>query len=390
MKTLKFFGLLASLLLVSEFTFAKAYPFSFKSKDGLAELSGEIDTPDTGTRPFPLVVMVPGTGLFDRDVLFGHSGTDRDFIFKDLSQALNAAGVATLRFDLRGVQCNSRVNPPRTDCVDNDIRKSVTPETIRADILDMYHYGVYFPDIDASKVSIFAHSEGTIHVSRLIGQKQIAPHSLIFMGFVAESPLSILHWQFVDRQVDMVFKAAKINSDILTNDEIDAFCAANNTDAASCAPLKSPIGYWTRDSLTAQIEKNYQEIKRDALTTPEAQAWPRQAKPGDRVQASYRWWKMWFTDNRNDVDDIAGFKGRVFMHNGDIDSQTPGLREFQFMQNSITSFSINPVLNLHTGKGHGLGADPLFGPIDPSLRDQMVDEFSSDLKSTQAPSKGSL
>ena len=220
---------------------AKLVEFSLPTKDGLSTLTGEIDFPDQA-QIAPLVIMVPGTGLFDRDVLFGHSGTDRDFVFKDLSKSLNAVGVATLRFDYRGVHCNSRVNPPRTDCVDNNIRKTVTPENIEDDILQLYSYGSHFSGIDSAKVGIFAHSEGTLHIARLVGSQRINPKTITFMGMLAESPIGIIHYQMVDRQVDMLFAADADHDGILTNQEIQTACDESHVSQEICNKLKSPSG----------------------------------------------------------------------------------------------------------------------------------------------------
>ena len=62
------------------------------TKDGAATLNGQFDWPagrheveeEAG---LPLVFMVPGTGLFDRDVYFGNSNTDAALRFEKLIRA---------------------------------------------------------------------------------------------------------------------------------------------------------------------------------------------------------------------------------------------------------------------------------------------------------------
>lgn len=56
---------------------ARAEPFRTPAADGYP-LTGQVDRPagESG-RPRVVVLMVPGTGLFDRDVAFGRSGPRR-------------------------------------------------------------------------------------------------------------------------------------------------------------------------------------------------------------------------------------------------------------------------------------------------------------------------
>ncbi len=70
--------------------YAESSEFSISTRDGLSNISGEIDRPSCGVASYPVVIMVGGTGLFTRNASFGHSGTERDLLFKDLSQRLNS------------------------------------------------------------------------------------------------------------------------------------------------------------------------------------------------------------------------------------------------------------------------------------------------------------
>jgi len=70
---------------------------SFPSVDGLVRLAGTLALP-AGSRPVHAVVLVSGTGPIDRDVTFvGHA------LFRTLAEQLAGRGVASLRFDKRGV-----------------------------------------------------------------------------------------------------------------------------------------------------------------------------------------------------------------------------------------------------------------------------------------------
>lgn len=362
--------------IVLSVTVSQAAEFSVPTTDGLYTLKGQIDFPNQVQTSVPLVVMMPGTGLFERDGLFGRTGTDRDFVFKDLSKALNAKGIATLRFDYRGVHCNSRVNPNISVCVDNAVRQTVTPENLRADLVQLFNYGSQMTGIDSTKVSVFAHSEGTLHTARLIGAKLINPKFVTFMGMVTESPKSIIHFQMVDRQVGAMFEADANHDGTLTNQEVQTVCDGYKLPQETCDKLKSPTGSWTRETVATPYNAYYQQVYDDAMNTDEAKAYiPNPAT--QTVQASYRWWKMWFTDDRNAMDDLLDYKGKIFAHNGTIDSQTPGNREFALLSTKKSQFISFPNLTLYPGKGHSLSSDPVYGPIDADIQAGIVNQIVS-------------
>lgn len=70
---------------------------TFPSAAGDVVLAGSLTAPTTG-RDVPSVVLVAGTGPIDRDVTFCDHA-----LFKVLADALARAGIASLRFDKRGV-----------------------------------------------------------------------------------------------------------------------------------------------------------------------------------------------------------------------------------------------------------------------------------------------
>lgn len=69
-------------------------------------LEGTLTTPTAGDGPFPCVVLLQGSGIFDRDATAGPNQ-----IFRDLAHGLAARGVASYRFDRRRP---AEVDPPVT------------------------------------------------------------------------------------------------------------------------------------------------------------------------------------------------------------------------------------------------------------------------------------
>jgi hypothetical protein len=67
------------------------------------------------------------------------------------------------------------------------------------------------------------------------------------------------------------------------------------------------------------------------------------------VAASNDWWKQWFEDTTPAIDHLARYRGRVSIHIGGIDSQSPGERQFAFAERRITTgiFARAPRLVFH-------------------------------------------
>ncbi len=93
---------------------------------------------------------------------------------------------------------------------------------------------------------------------------------------------------------------------------------------------------------------------------------------GSIVFTSYQWWKRWFTDDVSSLDNLKNFTGPIEYHNGSIDSQTPGLREKSILDASQIPMKSRPRFVLHEGVGHGLNNNPLYGPVEESIADQIV------------------
>ena len=115
---------------------------AFPSADGRIKLAGTLALP-SGGRPAPAVVLVSGTGPIDRDVTFvGHA------IFRTLARQLAARGVASLRFDKRGVGES-----------EGDF-SSARAEDFISDVLGASQHLVGQEGFAAGRVGLIGHSEG--------------------------------------------------------------------------------------------------------------------------------------------------------------------------------------------------------------------------------------
>ncbi len=368
--------------------------FSFPSEDGRAQLSGELDYPAAipeSTR-VPVVIMIPGTGLWDRDVYLGQSGTDADFIFRDLAYALNERGIAALRMDQRGVRCNAKTMPACPSCssaaelqkhyidscLNKDERATVSFDSIEDDIAQAYSFAATSAGADPSRILIFAHSEGTLHAANLVNAGRIAPSGMVFMGFASESPQSTILWQQVGRFM-RILNWDTSHDGKLTNAEIDQGYRADpyfSRLGVTSDQLHSATGYWTASTLEQTLEHQYQDMVQEALTHADSEPYSLQEVPF----TSYAWWKRYLTDSSVTAAKLIHYPGIVIAHNGDddTDTQTPGNREFGIAAPYANQMPHPAKLVLHAGYGHTLRKDTaIYGPIDPAIRTQLLDDISA-------------
>jgi hypothetical protein len=376
----------------------RAESFSIPTLDGKATITGEIDFPNAANHGrannYSTVIMVPGSGMFDRDVDFGNSATPRDMLFRDLAEQFTSAGLAVVRMDYRGVLCSKWTMPPcpacdteekrwdhlKKSCFRNEIRKDVTTQTLQDDIVVVYDWARDHPAVDVSRIAMFAHSEGTIHVARLIGQQRLHPRGLLLMGMVAGSPKSMMKWQAIDRPMK-IFEWDTNGDDVLTNDEILLGWATDSYIHALGIPLDeilSPEGFWKKDFLQKKYQDKYDAYVDELMSISDAAPFPTQQKPSDMIMMSHQGWKFWFSDQSSTLDDLVRYNGRIIAHSGDFDAQTPGVREFGFVQARLDEFAVPPTTILHPGMGHGLSSSsPLYGPMNESVRTMIVKDVKS-------------
>lgn len=375
------FGLSFSTLAFSQVT-----KFEFLSKDAQANLSGLLTYPSPSNKAsVPLVIMVPGTGLFDADVHFGRSGTKKDLIFVSIENELLQSGFAVLRMNYRGVFCNflnypnkcasCAIEKQREDfkksCLNNEIRSGVTPANIRDDIEQIYRWSLTQPKISSDQVLMFGHSEGSTHIARLVESKKIQPKGLIFMGGVTESLDSLIQWQIVDRVVENLVLMDVDKNSVITNDEVKSSHAANVLSIYPIDSLLSPTGSWTQNTIQEAMQTQFVHVQTDALSKNDRDPYPNTAL----TQASYAWWKMFFTPDTPMLFSLSKFEGQIIYHNGSIDTQTNAEREEKFLNSYLGPKPKNITFITHDLKGHTLGLDPLLGPVADDSMKILIESF---------------
>jgi hypothetical protein len=338
--------------------------FDIASADGTL-VHGQVDLP---ARPgFVAVIMVAGTGEFDRDTAFGRTGTPRDKLFKDLAGRITARGGIAVRYDKRGIGYTG--GGPVTQ--DRALLAKTTTTAMWQDLSAVYGWTRAQSGLGARCVVVFAHSEGMVHVGRLAASGAPAPALVIGMGAAMQSPMADIRWQETERDAYSLKMMDTDHDGVTTNDEVEANWRRTPSGAFdTLVPFLHPNGRWTQADLDRVRERQtarYEQEKLTALALPDDSPYPNSSAPF----AASQWWKSWFLDDTPVAKNLSGWKTRLILHYGTYDSQTypdvevPAAKAF-LPRDALT-------IEIHPG-GHSLGKHPLYGPIDEQVADRIADE----------------
>ena len=358
--------------------------FEVPTRDGKAVLRGQLDFPES-SGPYPLLVIINGGWFMERDGYMGNSDSEADFMYRRIAEAANRTGLATLRYDNRGVLANELTMLPPLEglselditkhyvanCIDLTVRREVTVQSTLDDIAQIFALGATQEEVAQDRIVALAHSEGGLNLARLIDQEIVNPRGVVFVGTITESPASILRWQTVERYVETILGWVSEGL-VVTQQDVD-----RNYDTSSFPQvgipkekLAAPEGGWNASRLRRLFEEDYQELKKEALEADSTAPYPKPHEDSELVCASYDWWKQWFADETSVIDYLGHFEGTVVFHFGELDSQAPGDREAEFARAHAKN---PPRLVVHEGRGHALRTgEPTAGPIDQEAVESLI------------------
>jgi pimeloyl-ACP methyl ester carboxylesterase len=145
---------------------------------GSLQLAGSLRLPEAGL-PCPAVLLIPGSGQVDRDE---NAPKARLNALHEIAAALAEHGIASLRFDKRGVGASAG------DYWETGFFDHVTDAAAALDFLKGQ------PEIRPDKLFLLGHSEGSLIATRLAGTAaQVA--GVILLAGPAQNGEQVLLWQ---------------------------------------------------------------------------------------------------------------------------------------------------------------------------------------------------
>jgi len=348
-----------------------ARSFEVSSTDRVV-VHGQVDRPDLVASG--VVIMVAGTGPFDRDEVFGRPGGEPAPVFVDLADRLTARGVTSVRYDKRGV----RYGQTGDARIDREEIVSATTDAMRDDLAAVYDWTRAPQGLGAQCVALFGHSEGVVHIGRLAASGAPPPVVTIGIGAVLTSPARNFRWNLTERD-SWSLRAMDADGDgVTTNDEVRAGLAL--TPAAVnevLEPYLAPDGSWTAadiDDLDARWAILYPAFRDQTLAAADDAPWPTPEIPAGSMQ----WWKSWYLDHTPVAENLAHWSSPVIVHLGTRDSQTHAPLQREAGEKALGS---RLTFSLHSDVGHTLGASPTYGPMEEALADQVAGELATALRS---------
>ncbi len=141
-------------------------------------LAGTLGTPEVA-RPFPAVLLLPGSGPMDRNS--DHRRMPLS-ITAQLADALDPAGLATFRYDKRGVGASTG-RWHSAGFHDNRDDAAAALKFLRA-----------YPGVDPARVVLLGHSEGALHAAGLAARGERTA-GLVLLSCSATPGEDLLRWQ---------------------------------------------------------------------------------------------------------------------------------------------------------------------------------------------------
>jgi hypothetical protein len=337
------------------------------------------------TRP----VVVFGGGVFaDRDYTTNASDVTSDpnstFLFGQLSQRFREMGFIVVRYDQRGINgnvftCEKGVRLTYAkyikQCVDDLIRSSVIPQNIQSDYESVFKFASQLKAADSKRIYALGHSEASIHIAVLIGERRIAPAGVISIAGVAEPPAKIVEWQFIDRFVEAIASADTNKDGVITNEEIRNLFFDKNTifsqeSKNSEVLYVSPTGSWKVSDLKPlrqQVEQLFMKPFIASINTPYAYttAFKSSVSGVEVTWASYGWMLGLINDTKPAIDRLDAFPGNGLFIFFSLDSKVSAPRQIAAINKSKFGLAQKAKVITINGFGHALGKLPSEGPVDP-------------------------
>ena len=152
--------------------------------------NAQLTYPSIGKGPFAGVLLIPGSGISDKNETLGvvhKSGPDPPTPLLQIAQYLSERGFAVLRYDKRGIGANHTI-------LDTNVWGNVTANDLIQDTKQALNVLMRQPEVDPGRISVIGHSEGTIYAPRVAIDDPTKIKNVILMGTLAQNPIKDLYY----------------------------------------------------------------------------------------------------------------------------------------------------------------------------------------------------
>ena len=166
--------------------------------DGV-KTNARLNIPAIGDGPFPGVLLIHGSGAVDMNETGGYIRIDHATgskiypsarPFFEISQYLSERGFAVLQYDKRAIGANFTI-------LNSNIWGNATVNDLKNDAEKMLYVLIQQPEVDASRVTLVGHSEGTTIVPRIAIDNPDKVDNIVLMGALAQNLADIGYFQAV-------------------------------------------------------------------------------------------------------------------------------------------------------------------------------------------------
>lgn len=154
--------------------------------------------------PAPLVILVPGSGPNGPEEMMPSSitGDGKDHsLFGSFSEGLQRGRVGTLAIGKPGVDFFKSWDA-KDRFYDTALYQNLSWHDMINNLKDAVDYAKTLPCVDADRITVLGHSEGTQIAVDFAKQNPTAVSSLILVGLSGESLATTVDWQFYRRSID--------------------------------------------------------------------------------------------------------------------------------------------------------------------------------------------
>lgn len=157
------------------------------------QTQAQITYPANAPGPFPTVVLIPGSGPYDRDFTITDRATGRvrSHIFLDIAESLTSRGYAVVRYNKHYI---TKPNDPQEAAT---FYRKFTLKLLLADAERVYAATQARPEVDPARVILYGWSEGTT-IATQIAVAHPAIAGLVLHGPVAGAWVDTFRYQIAD------------------------------------------------------------------------------------------------------------------------------------------------------------------------------------------------